>query len=67
MASLEGVAGFVISLRYLYGCVIYMNGMEVFRNGVEGDLSLTSLGLNNYNDVLLYMIYYFSSIYIHLH
>ena len=31
--SLENVAGFVISLRYLYGCVIYLNGVEVFRNG----------------------------------
>ena len=56
VASLEGVAGFVISLRYIYGCVIYMNGVEVFRNGVDGDLSLTSLGLNNYNDVLYHQI-----------
>ncbi|KAK8831392.1 hypothetical protein WA577_001585 [Blastocystis sp. JDR] len=56
VASLEGVAGFVISLRYIYGCVIYMNGVEVFRNGVDGDFSLTSLGLNNYNDVLYHQI-----------
>ncbi|KAM7453319.1 hypothetical protein BLSTO_05935 [Blastocystis sp. subtype 1] len=56
VASLEGVAGFVISLRYIYGCVIYMNGVEVFRNGVDGDLSLTSLGLNNYNGVLYHQI-----------
>ncbi|KAM7452729.1 hypothetical protein BLSTO_06532 [Blastocystis sp. subtype 1] len=45
VASLESVAGFVISLRYIYGCVIYMNGVEVFRNGVDSDLSLTSLDL----------------------
>ncbi|KAK8831754.1 hypothetical protein WA577_001813, partial [Blastocystis sp. JDR] len=56
VASLEGVAGFVISLRYIYGCVMYMNGVEVFRNGMDGDLSLTSLGLNNYNDVLYHQI-----------
>ena len=56
VASLEGVAGFVTSLRYIYGCVIYMSGVEVFRNGVDGDLSLTSLGLNNYNDVLYHQI-----------
>ena len=56
VASLEGVAGFVISLRYIYGCVIYMNDVEVFRNGVDGDLSLTSLGLNNYNDMLYHQI-----------
>ena len=54
--SLEGVAGFVISLRYIYGCVIYMNGVEVFRNSVDGELSMTSYGLNNYNDILYHQI-----------
>ena len=29
------MAGFVVSLRYLYGCVVYMNNVEVFRNGVN--------------------------------
>ncbi|KAM7454010.1 hypothetical protein BLSTO_05237 [Blastocystis sp. subtype 1] len=52
VASLEGVAGFVMSLRYLYGCVIYLNGVEVFRNGVSGDLSSSSVGLNAYTDLL---------------
>ena len=47
-----GVAAFVISLRYLYGCVIYMNNVEVFRNGVSGDLSSSSVGLNAYTDLL---------------
>ena len=50
--SLDDVAGFVISLRYLYGCVIYMNGVEVFRNGVEGELTSSSVGLNAYTDLL---------------
>ena len=52
VASLEGVAGFVISLRYLYGCVVYLNNVEVFRNGVSGDLSSSSVGLNAYTDLL---------------
>ena len=52
VSSLEDVAGFVISLRYLYGCVIYMNGAEVFRNGVTGDVSASSVGLNAYTDLL---------------
>ena len=52
VASLEGVAGFVMSLRYLYGCVIYLNNVEVFRNGVSGDLSSSSVGLNAYTDLL---------------
>ena len=52
VSSLEDVAGFVVSLRYLYGCVIYMNGVEVFRNGVTGDVSASSVGLNAYTDLL---------------
>ena len=48
VTSLDGVAGFVISLRYLYGCVVYMNGVEVFRNGVEGDLTTSSLSMDSY-------------------
>ena len=56
VASLEGVAGFVVSLRYLYGCVIYLNNVEVFRNGVSGDLSSSSVGLNAYTDLLYHQI-----------
>ena len=54
--SLEGVAGFVISLRYLYGCVIYLNNVEVFRNGMTGDLNTSSVGLNAYTDLLYHQI-----------
>ena len=56
ISSLTDVAGFVISLRYLYGCVIYMNGNEVFRNGVEGDLSASSIGLNAYTNLHYHQI-----------
>ena len=56
LASLEDAAGFVISLRYLYGCVVYMNGQEVFRNGVTGDLTTSSVGLNAYTDLLYHQI-----------
>ena len=52
VGSLNDVAGFVISLRYLYGCVIYLNGVEAFRNGVEGEVSASSVGLNAYNDLM---------------
>ena len=50
--SLENTAAVVISLRYLYGCVVYLNGHEAFRNGVTGDLSASSVGLNAYTDLL---------------
>ena len=52
VGSLNNVAGFVISLRYLYGCVIYLNGVEAFRNGVEGEVSASSVGLNAYSDLM---------------
>ena len=51
VASLNNVAGFVISLRYLYGCIVYMNGAEVFRNGVTGDLSTSSVATNSFTDL----------------
>ena len=56
VASLNDVAGFVISLRYVYGCIIYMNNVEVFRNGVNGDLSTSSTATNNYNNILYHKI-----------
>ena len=52
VSSLENVAGFVISLRYQYGCVIYLNGVEVFRNGVTGDLTADSTSSNAYTKVM---------------
>ena len=48
VASLTDVAGFEMALRYLYGCVVYMNGHEVFRNGVSGELSVDSVSSNMY-------------------
>ena len=51
VASLEKYAGFVISLRYKFGCVIYVNNREVFRNGVVGDLSTSSVAENIYDSV----------------
>ena len=56
VASLDNVAGFVISLRYLYGCVVYMNGVEVFRNAVEGDLTPSSLSVDSYPDLMYHQI-----------
>ena len=50
--SVENVSGVVISLRYLYGCVVYLNGHEAFRNGVTGELTASSVGLNAYTDLL---------------
>ena len=54
--SLNDVAGFVISLRYVYGCIVYMNNVEVFRNGVNGDLTTSSIATNSYNNILYHQI-----------
>ena len=56
VASLTDVAGFVISLRYLYGCVIYMNGHEALRNGVTGDVTTSSLSSNAYPSLIYHQI-----------
>ena len=56
VASLDDVAGFTISLRFLYGCIVYVNNVEVFRNGVSGDLTASSVGLNTYANLLYHQI-----------
>ena len=54
--DLSDVSGFVLSLRYRYGCVIYLNGIEVFRNGVSGELSTSSLSSNAYTSAVYHQI-----------
>ena len=52
VSSLSGIAGAVLSLRYKYGFIVYLNGVELFRNGVMGDLSTSTLSDNAFTDVL---------------
>ena len=56
IADLSEVAGFQLSLRYKYGCVIYMNGVEAFRNGVSDELSVNSLSSITYNNLYFHHI-----------
>ena len=56
VALLDDVAGFTISLRFLYGCIVYVNNVEVFRNGVTGELTASSIGLNTYANLLYHQI-----------
>ncbi len=51
ISSLTDVAGFVLSLRYKYGCVVYINGNEVFRNAVNGDVTAQSQAIGAYSEV----------------
>ena len=52
VATLENYAGFVLGLRYKFGCVVYLNNHEVFRNGVVGELSVASVAENIYDDLM---------------
>ena len=47
IASLENIAGFMVSVQYQYGCAIYMNGIEVFKNGIT-EVSATATISNIY-------------------
>ena len=35
VSDINNAAGFVLSLKYKYGCVVYLNGNEAFRKGFE--------------------------------
>ena len=56
VASLQNYAGVVLTLRYKFGCVIYLNNYEVFRNGVVGDLSTSSVTENIYTDTVYHHV-----------
>ena len=49
--SLDGVGGISLNIRYQYGCIIYLNSYESFRNGVDGTLSTESMSSHIYSDV----------------
>ena len=51
ISSLQYVSGFSINLRYQYGCIIYLNNHEVFRNRVTGDLSASSTATDSYSQL----------------
>ena len=54
VGSLQHASAFTISIRYLYGCVVYMNGIEVFRNRVTGDLSDASTSSGYYSGTAIF-------------
>ena len=52
LARLEDVSNYVLSIRYKYGCIVYMNGYEIWRNGVSGTLSTSSVSNQEYAEVM---------------
>ena len=50
---ISNIGGFVISIKYKYGCIIYINGNEVFRKGLSDTLiSESSTSSNTYDEVI---------------
>ncbi|KAK8792628.1 hypothetical protein WA171_002581 [Blastocystis sp. BT1] len=56
IASLNEVSGLILSIRYRYGVIVYLNGNEAWRNGVIGDLSTSSTVDNSYTDLKYYVV-----------
>ena len=56
--NVNSVAGaaVVLNIRYLYGCVVYLNNHEVFRNGITGTLSTSSFSTNVYTETRYHQV-----------
>ena len=51
--DIDDIAGVVLSIKYKYGIVVYLNGNEAFRNGVsDATISTSSYATNIYSDVM---------------
>ena len=50
--DLNIVQGVILNIRYKYGCIVYLNGHEAFRNNIPaGDISGSSLATGSYPEV----------------
>ena len=53
VGDINNIAGVVLSIKYKYGIVVYLNGNEAFRNGVsDTTISTSSYATNIYSDVM---------------
>ena len=43
VSDLGVVSGYILSIRYRYGCIVYLNGQEAWRNHVTGALSASTV------------------------
>ena len=49
--NLNEIKGAILSIRYKYGCVVYLNGHEAWRNGVTGEVGTAAVVDNAYTDL----------------
>ena len=55
--SLDVVSGFILNIRYKYGCVVYLNGNEAWRNHIgTGDISATTTATESYSDIIYHTV-----------
>ena len=52
VSDLSVVSGLILNIRYKYGCVVYVNGNEAFRNHIgDGAISATTTATESYSEV----------------
>ena len=53
VSDINNIAGFVLSIKYKYGCIVYLNGHEAFRKGLtDATISTSSYANNMYTDAI---------------
>ena len=52
ISNLAEVSGVILSIRYKFGCIVYLNGHEAWRNRVTGTLSTSSVASDSYSELL---------------
>ena len=53
ITSLENIAGFTLSVRYRYGISVYLNNVEIFKNGIT-EVSTSAVISNIYPSLLFH-------------
>ena len=55
--DLSVVSGYILTIRYKYGCIIYLNGNEAWRNHIPaGEISATTTASKSYSDILYHTV-----------
>ena len=51
--DLSTVSGYILNIRYKFGCVVYLNGHEAFRNHLAaGAISTSSVATESYSELM---------------
>ena len=56
IASLTNITAFTVNVQYRYGIIIMLNGHEVFRYAIEGELNNESYATSSYTESLFRLI-----------